>query len=153
MLRAVRARATYDWAVVFRQYQALWSQLTIVRVKTSVDGTQKATLQAAPKVAPSRLDPFRSFGHYPTRLMSAQTSVESAGAFSRADYEQLAQHGLFVYAARTLPSADLVENLFRALADGPLTAAELARRALLDIGVVLMATACLAKMGLVKLNG
>lgn len=147
-----RARADYDWAVVFRQYQELWSQLAALRARAQDDAASQVMLQGAPKQAPNRLDPFRSFGHYPTRLLSPQTLVVSAGAYSRANFEQLARHGLFAYAAKALPSADFAEKLFRILADGPLTAAELSRRASVDVGVVLMSAACLAKMGLVRLD-
>ena len=151
-----RVAELYDWSVVFRRYQSLWAQLAELRQMAQGGNAQgnaewQALVQAAPRVAPGRLDPFRSFGHYPTRLIAPHTRIAARPGASRTAYEHLAQHGLFSYAGKVLPAADHVERLLAVLADGPLSARLLAERSGLDLGEAVMAVAVLAKMGLLDL--
>ena len=64
-----RVRETFDWSHIYRQYQALWGELNARRASAAQRPEELAWAQAAPKVAPARLDPFESFGHYPTHLI------------------------------------------------------------------------------------
>lgn len=151
---AGRARAweVYDWAVVYRQYRSLWDRLTEMRRAAPNDPGHRPLLDAAPGSAPGRLDPYRSFGHYPTRLISPQTPVAAAPDADRASYERLAGHGLFSYAGKVLPAPDVVERLLAALEAGPMGAEGLAKQAGMDLGAAVLAISVLAKMGLVRLG-
>ena len=66
-----RARAVYDWSVIFRQYQALWCELAERRAK----GDPRLT-GGAPRVAPGRMNPLRAFGPYATNHLTAETRIE-----------------------------------------------------------------------------
>lgn len=149
-----RARAweVYDWAVVYRQYRSLWDRLGEMRRAAPNDPGHRPLLDAAPRSAPGRLDPYRSFGHYPTRLLAPQTPVAAAPGADRAAYERLAGHGLFSYAGKVLPAPDAVERLLAALAAGPLSADLLAKQTGMDLGAAVLAISILAKMGLVRLE-
>ncbi len=146
-----RAREVYDWSVVYRQYQSLWDHLAELRRVAHNDPSQLAFLNAAPRSAPGRLDPYRSFGHYPSRLISPQTQVISTSDGGRTTYEQLAAHGLFSYAAKTLPSPEFVERLLVVLVNNAKSIDELAQHLRIDVGTTILVTSVLAKMGLVRL--
>jgi glycosyltransferase involved in cell wall biosynthesis len=65
-----RARALLDWSVVIRRYQELWGELTAIRTA--------APRRPRPMDAPAhplRDDPFRLFGHYPTRQIGDATKL------------------------------------------------------------------------------
>lgn len=146
-----RAREAYDWAVVYRQYQNLWEQLGELRRSAVSDPAQFAFLQAAPARAPSRLDPYHIFMHYPTALIQSRTQVLAAPDANRAAYERLAGHGLFNYAGRVLPSSEVVERLLLALAANVSSVEGLAQCIGKDLGTTMLAVSVLAKMGLVRL--
>lgn len=147
----VRARERYDWAVVFQQYQNLWSQLGQIRAAALNDPAQISRLQAAPACAASRQDPYRSFGHYPTALIQPQTLVIVDPDASRMAYERLVGNTMFSYAGKVMPAPEQVERLLTALAAGGLSAEVLAQRAGIELGVAVLALSVLAKMGLVRL--
>ena len=147
-----RARDVFDWAVVYRQYQALWAELERLRQAAQRDPRQQAMLAAAPRAAASRMDPFRSFAHYATALIQDRTRVSLRTAADAATYAELCSHPLFNYAGKVLPARAVVEALLAPLAQGELAMRELAGRAGLDLGATALAVAVLAKMGLVQLR-
>lgn len=140
-----RAWAEYDWAVVYRRYQALYGQLAELRGAAGSG-------PAAPRAAASRLDPYQSFGHYPTARIQPDTLVAAASGAGREAYEQLAGHGLFSYAAKILPAAEVVARLFAVLGEGECSVRLLAQNAGIEVGEAVLALAVLAKMGLVRLS-
>lgn len=147
-----RARKVYDWAVVYSQYQHLWRQLGEIRSPALKDPNQRRALQAAPGSAPARIDPYRSFRHYPTALIQPKTVVALAPAANRSLYDKLAGDSLFSYARKLLPKAELVERLFSALAAGELDIEGLAQQAAVELGSTVLAVSILAKMGMVRLT-
>lgn len=147
-----RAREVFDWAVVYRQYQTLYGQLGELRAQALASPDWQARLAAAPKAAASRMDPYRSFGHYPTALIQPTTLVTIAPNATRAAYEQLAQHGLYSYATKVLPAAEGVERLLTVLGQGVLSVEALAEQTGTDLGATVQAVSVLAKMGLVRLR-
>lgn len=147
----VRAREVFDWAVVYRQYQAVYRQLAELRGAALANPEWQARLAAAPEAASSRMDPFRSFGHYPTALIQPGTLVAARPAATRAAYEHLAAHDLFNAAVKVLPAPEVVERLLASLQQGMLSAQVLAERTGIDLGSTVMTASVLAKMGLVRL--
>ena len=147
-----RARDVFDWAVVYRQYQALWAEMERLRQAAQRNPQQQAMLAAAPRAAASRMDPFRSFAHYPTALIQDRTRVSLRTAADAATYAELSSHPLFSYAGKVLPAQAVVEALLAPLAQGELAMRELAGRAGLGLGATALAVSVLAKMGLVQLR-
>lgn len=71
-----RVRTTYDWSVVVRAYEELWSQLAELRASGPARFAPKAKPQN-----PLMPDPFELYGHYPTRALGGEDRV-SLGAAS-----------------------------------------------------------------------
>jgi len=67
-----RARSLFDWSVIVRLYQELWTDLAARRAATA------AALRGRKPVA-LRADPFAVFAHYATRMLDAECRVEAAG--------------------------------------------------------------------------
>ncbi len=103
-----RAREVYDWKQVYRQYQALWQQLDTVR--RQADPTR---LAAVPRSAPERMDPFKAFGHYPTRSVTLDTQIDLYDSATRLTeaWQAICSHPLFEYAQKALPELQQVEQI------------------------------------------
>jgi alpha-maltose-1-phosphate synthase len=143
-----RARSTFDWRVVYGRYQELWRELERLRA------AQAATAPGqAPAAAPSRLDPFLAFGHYPTRQIGPDTMLMIRSGATLESYKALATHALYNYAARALPPADAVAQAVALLAAGPKSVADLARAIGVNDTAAVRAVAVLAKMGWLELAG
>ncbi|HEX3887354.1 MAG TPA: glycosyltransferase family 4 protein [Phenylobacterium sp.] len=142
-----RAREVFDWRHIFKRYQALWGDLNARRAAANPE--ERAWAQAAPKIPSSRLDPFESFGHYPTAQIRPDTMVTLApGATLEICRERLADP-LFPYI--NAPDA-LTAPAWAVLEAGPATVVTLARATDLSTGWVLVLIGALAKMGLVRLD-
>ncbi len=140
-----RAREVFDWAVVYRRYQDLWRELDRLRPQP---GT---AIAKSPRVAPARMDPFVTFGHYPTHQITASTRVRARGNATAQAFQALAQHELFNYAQKVLPAAQSLEQLWPAIGGAGATIGELAQAAGASEAESIRAIAVLAKMGLVDL--
>jgi glycosyltransferase involved in cell wall biosynthesis len=137
-----RARAEYDWSVIFRQYKALWRDLTERRVSG-------ARLNVgAPRVAPARMNPFRAFGHYATHHLSSETRIELSG--SPDAWTDLIHHPLFP--SISMRPGELIETILKILRSGePIPLAELNQRVSAPSALVTAAVCLLAKMNVVRL--
>ncbi|HEY0423901.1 MAG TPA: glycosyltransferase family 4 protein [Rhodopila sp.] len=147
-----RAREVFDWAVVYRQYQALWAELGQLRQAAGSDPGQQAQIAAAPRAAASRMDPFRGFAHYPTTTIQPRTHVSLRPGADGTAYAELAGDALFNYAGKVLPAQPVVETLLALLTPGELMIQDLAGRAGLDLGTAVLGISVLAKMGLLRLR-
>jgi len=139
-----RAREVYDWAVVYRQYQALWAELNARRQAAENDPALKTRMGSLARAASARLDPFHTFGHYPTELLTPATRLTLAPGASRADLDALLDHSLF--GGLSLPRAQ-VEAVFETLGAGRATVSEIAGRLNANTALSLRAVALLAKLG------
>lgn len=81
-------RRTFDWAVVYARYEALWRELAEIRASAARD----PALAGAPASAPTRGDPFTRFAAYPTRHIGLDTRVRAREGASLAAYETLTAH-------------------------------------------------------------
>jgi glycosyltransferase involved in cell wall biosynthesis len=140
-----RARSEFDWPVVFAKYQALWAELDARRRAALADPAQRAWIQAAPRAAPGRLDPFRAFGHYPTHEIDGETHLSAAPGTTRQDLAAALEHPLF--AALSLPR-EAIEATFLAVLAGEAKLATVAAAARLELPLVARAAGLLVKMGL-----
>lgn len=108
-----RARAEFDWRVIFGRYQALWDDLSERR-------RSDAALHPTPtrRVRPARMDPYRAFASYPTRPIGPATQVMRRPGATAAD--GAARRGLATtsFAAPHLPAPELIGQVLDALPDG-----------------------------------
>ena len=141
-----QAQTHFDWRGVYRQYQSLYTHLNELRECHSQK--QRATFT----VSPNRLDPFLSFGHYPSALIEPNTQVTSLSNEIVNRYVCLIKNPLFNYATQVLPNVALVEKINVVLQMHTVTLAELAMQTHTNLGEVVLAVAVLAKMNLVQLG-
>jgi glycosyltransferase involved in cell wall biosynthesis len=123
-----RAREVFDWAVVFRAYQALWDEQTTIRRKAAEDPKAAAWLAAAPRTGSDHMGPFDTFASYPTHHVTAATVVRVAPGFTKAAYRELVAQDINAL-WKVAPEA--VDRILDALASGPTRVGDLA--AALDI--------------------
>ena len=143
-----RARELFDWSGVYRQYQALWAELNAIRLRARDDPRQAAWLAAAPKVAPSRLDPFTAFAHYPTAWVTAATRVLRRPGATIEGYQALIGHPMWGHWSVT---AEVVGRVLEALGDEGRSVAELAEIIGWTRETTIEVAARLAKMDMVEL--
>lgn len=136
-----RVRELYDWAVVYRQYQALWAELDARRARAAPDA-------AAPKTAPQWRDTFQAFAQFPTHHLGLETQVRALVANGAARHAELVKHPLW---SRWVAPQVVIERVFEALASGPLTLGVLARTVQAEPEDMAQVVAILAKMELVEL--
>ena len=74
-----RAQQSFDWSVVFAQYQELWAELNARRLALADSPDELAWVQAAPRASAAAQDPFRIFG----TIRPAASSRGSAWRWSR----------------------------------------------------------------------
>ncbi|WP_159014050.1 glycosyltransferase family 4 protein [Acidisoma sp. S159] len=147
-----RVLELFDWQVIYRKYQELWTDLGRLRLGARQDSLQSMRIAQAPKASSARMNPFRSFAHYPTALIRASTRVNLEPGASKTVYLAMARQPLFSYADLVLPPAAFVENLISSLEEEELVVQELADLMKIDIDSVLIAVSVLAKMGLIRLR-
>ncbi|MGQ0671962.1 MAG: glycosyltransferase family 4 protein [Hyphomicrobium sp.] len=148
-----RARTEFDWSVVYRRYQELWADLARRRTAAAADSAWMARLAAAPRAAPSRLDPARSFADYATRVLGPDTSIRVADGATADRFRTLSGDALFAYLPESLPAVDMVASILQALDRGSDTPARLAATLGQRLDHVLLALAVIGKMGLVSFAG
>jgi alpha-maltose-1-phosphate synthase len=140
-----RARAVFDWSIIFQQYQALWQELADIRARA----TDK--LRLTPRPVPQGLDPFQTFSTYPTHHIRAATKARLREDPSC--WDALLEHPLFAYARESLPNAELARNLLATLTrDEAATMTQIAERSGLSVESVMFSLSCLAKAGIVQLE-
>jgi glycosyltransferase involved in cell wall biosynthesis len=144
---ARRARETFDWATVYRQYQALWRELGEIRRQRGADPALRAA--AAPRATPANLDPFGMFAHYPTHRIGAGTEVRACPGAGLEAYKALTGQEMFSF---WRAPDDLVTRAFAALAEGPVRLVDLAERMAAPLPATVELVARLAKMELVTLS-
>jgi glycosyltransferase involved in cell wall biosynthesis len=143
-----RARAVYDWGVVFNEYESLWAELSAIR---RAHGKRVAGQISPPSYMPGRADPFVSFAHYSTGNISADSRIVRAGRIDKSRYRDIVSNPLFAYAAAILPEEKLVDKVIQLL-EKPKSVRALAARLQIDEPQLIRAIAVLAKTGFVSLE-
>ena len=139
------ARQDYDWAMIYRRYQALWAELAAIRAHAGATDT-------GPRDMPARSDPYALFAHYPTALISPATLV-ALGPNAAAPLGPLRDHILFSTARDQLPGDALTRPVLQALAGGAMSIAALATTVGVGEAPLTLAVAWLAKTGHLQLSG
>lgn len=143
-----RAREVYDWATIIPQYEALWAELAALRTTHGAE---------APRLThpwPARMDPFHGFATYPTRVLTAETTLALTAADAGTAAQQvreLRDLAMVRFAPIVMPAEDELEAMLLALEPGPRQAGEvIAVVAEPRRGHALRALAWLAKLGVVR---
>jgi glycosyltransferase involved in cell wall biosynthesis len=141
-----RARAEFDWSVVMRRYQELWSELGRLRSAAPSAGP------AAPN--PARADPYWLFADYPTALLGPTCVVRLFGNADFPRQQALRTSPLIAYGARVHPAEDLCRRIMEQLAgEGACTVSALERAAgPAGFPELARAIAWLNKLGLVEVS-
>lgn len=143
-----RARQDFDWAVVYRQYQALWADLGARRQAALADPARMARIAAAPKSGSAHPDPFRAFAHYPSATIGPRTAVRIAPGGSAAALDAALGHILF----RELSTPhDLLRRIWSVIEGGADSVQTVSVATDLNPALVARAVGTLAKIGVVAL--
>ena len=144
-----RARQTYDWAHVFKQHQALWGEMNARRLAAANNPEEAAWAAAAPTIPPSRLDPFRAFGNYPTHQIGPRTVVRLSPGATQELHRQRSADSMFPQSGI---SDSLAAKIWAVLNNGEVTVEVLSATAKMSIGWGTAVIGMMAKMGLVELG-
>ncbi len=143
-----RARQDFDWAIVYRQYQALWAELAARRRAALADPARLARIAAAPKASSTHPDPFRMFAHYPSATIGPRTATRPAPGASAAALDAALGDALF----GGLPTPqELLRRIWLAIEAGADTVDAVSDTTGLHVALVARAVGTLAKMGVVAL--
>jgi glycosyltransferase involved in cell wall biosynthesis len=152
MGEAARQRAIehFDWRVVVRQYQQLWTELAERRR----DAPESAPLVAGQPVNPTRADPYQAFAGYATSTLAPGDRVELATGAGRETFDAVTGSALIAFARAATPPAEemhqLIDDLKRR---GGRSVADLARNRPVETRVRFARSLLwLAKLGLVRIT-
>lgn len=109
-----RARETYAWPVIIRQYEELWAEQAERRGR----GVEVAALPAGREVNPAMPDPFSAYAAYPSRSLRPDDTVGMVDADGIDIYERLRVSPLVRHARAALPSDALCRVILDHLARG-----------------------------------
>lgn len=141
-------KRTYDWNVVFKSYMALWADLEDRRKKAD-----PALFENAPREHPARMDPFKTFSHYPTHIVVGQTRLTLVQEDAMAFYDKVRKLEMFSFAADLFPQEQAVEKILKIIKNEPgISISQLAKDMRTTEGAILSCTVTFAKMGLLKLD-
>jgi glycosyltransferase involved in cell wall biosynthesis len=143
-----RAREAFDWAVVFRAYQALWDEQTAIRQRAAEDPKTAARLAAAPRTGSDHMGPFDTFASYPTHHVTAATIVSAIPGLTKQAYRDLI--ALDINALWKV-GPPVVDRVLDVLGRGPLSVGDLAAAMELEPFQAMEIVARLAKIGVVTL--
>jgi starch synthase len=137
--------ARFDWPVIMQAYQSLWAELAEMR-KTE---QERVPVKAGAPANPLRDDPYRSFQHYPSTLLTPQTRVALDDLSRRAFIEPLAMNQVG-HALRLTGSQ--VHAVLAVLAESPGMTLESLQAAFptFELGVFYRTMGWLLKMGLIQ---
>ncbi|WP_417450342.1 glycosyltransferase family 4 protein [Kordiimonas sp.] len=143
------ARATFDWSVIYKQYQALWTELGSIRQQSA----DRYLPSNAPKAAPARMDPYKAFAAYPTHVVAMNTRITPLGNDLAMRYAEALKLQMFDYAKQVLPSAPSAGKLLRIIEGTPgLTVANLATKLKASPAKIAVVIVAFAKIGLITLS-
>jgi glycosyltransferase involved in cell wall biosynthesis len=114
-----RARAEFDWQVVFGRYRALWSELDERR------RADAALTPSLPQLVPDRLDPFAVFASYPGAQLTPESIVELAPDASLAQLREYRELEINRFAASSLPTLEEFGQIFGSIESRPTQVDEL----------------------------
>jgi glycosyltransferase involved in cell wall biosynthesis len=112
---AQRARASFDWSIVVRAYEALWEELAEVRTAA----IQGQPLTRRPVHWPDHLDPFDLFAGYPTAVVNGKTRVQLTPAAESDAFEARLSLKIAALDIMRMPPLPVLRQLRDRLRTGP----------------------------------
>ncbi|BBK29795.1 glycosyl transferase family 1 [Stella humosa] len=112
---ARRGREVFDWPVVMEQYRALWSELAARRIRDGESGARRDGHSHEPRVE----DPFRLYGHFASRQLSADLVLALPPAGTGVPVQAIRKSALNNLADRHFLRQDEQEAVLGLLAGGP----------------------------------
>jgi starch synthase len=106
-----KARRVYDWPVIIKQYEQLWSNLEVIR-KSAPEAVARKNGQAA---YPLRNDPNIIFSSYPTHVLNRHTTVRPVENTDAERLKKLLTIPMGRYATEFLHSEDDTAKLLEKL--------------------------------------
>ena len=116
-----RAKEVYDWSVIYKQYQELWSTLKLIR-----QDYRSQTLNS--KSWPGRTNPFQGFSTYATNHLSLDSRISLVDMDVNNSFERFITINnlkMVSFASFILPTKEEVKNLFNNLIGGPVKVSDL----------------------------
>jgi alpha-maltose-1-phosphate synthase len=144
-----RARAEYDWAVVYRRYQELWAEQAAMRRKALEDPASRTWLDRAPRRGADHRGPFDTFAGFPSHHVGARTLVTLVTELTSDGYRDLIAESLL---SRSVPTQTVFELVSAALRAGPASVEALAAATGIAPRPLMEVVARLAKLDLLRLE-
>jgi len=107
-----RARAEFDWAVVFNRYQALWKDLAERRRSSAACGTGLSR-----RKRPDRPDPFTLFASYPSVHIGPRTEFQRLPGIALDAAVSRRELHTTNFATLVLPDPELISHLMAQVTD------------------------------------
>lgn len=147
---AGRARviSDFDWGVIYRRYDELWTELGAMRKQASAKDELAAFISRPPKVHPAHADPYHRFSSYPSHPIGPDTIVRAAPRGSLSAYEALVAQPMFSFWQMR---PDVAGSIIEA-AGNPVSVEALAAQLGRTVVAIAELVARLAKMNLVILR-
>ena len=143
-----RARAEYDWTVIIPKYENLW--MSLLEIRQNLAPGQKPLLHPWP----ARMDPFHSFGSYPTAVLAPQTVLQLVDEdleFALSRTSKLSKLAMVNFAKGVLPRERELQAILADAASGARPAMELVQSIPKDRqAFVFRSLAWLVKIGILK---
>lgn len=139
---------SYDWSVIYRQYQHLWAELGDRRKRAAADGSATTTKASPPSSHPSHSDVYRVFSHYPTNPITPDTIVRMVPGADADECTRMANEPTFQHLR--LPLEQAIRLLPELLQPKPLSA--LAEATEIEMTALILLVGQLAKMNIVALE-
>jgi alpha-maltose-1-phosphate synthase len=103
-----KAREIFDWSSIIPRYEQLWEELNTLRSK------HHPTQPSPTHSWPARLDPFHSFGGYPTQLLNATTQLILVDDHTETALQRLKQYQqleMVNFSLSILPTENEIEQI------------------------------------------
>jgi len=152
-----RAREIFDWRIIYKQYQELWTELAHIRQSALRTPSWQKMLTMAPKVSANRMDPFDVFRHYSSSVVTPATKVHKILNADAQSYRIMSNLELYKNFSRAHPPYELVQRLFEVMNEAPariegIDIETLASRAKMPLQAAVTAVCILSKMNIVRLE-
>jgi starch synthase len=110
----LRARMKFDWSIIIKQYENLWSELDEIR-------QSKKLVQQVRNTWPARMDPSIGFSSYPTRALELDAIISLVASDAKSAYEQFqsySQLAMVNFATAIIPNNKEIIDVLNKLDSG-----------------------------------
>ncbi len=157
-----RVATVYDWAIVIKQYQALWSLQAdkLADYRNQSAKTVGGFNHISPLINPGMPNPINMFQHYPSDVINGDTLIWQDNHEAQINQGYLSpalarQLGMWHFSANWLPGTDVVEKAWQLLpqqSESGMTIAQWGQSLQLPLPRMLRLAVWMHKVGLIKTN-